>query len=340
MPLLTEAALTKLATGAFERAGVRRDMARDAAEILVLAEMMGIGTHGVSRVGAYVERIRAGGVDPDAEPMIAAPAPALRHVDGQNGLGPAVAARAVRSAMAAAREVGVGAAFCHRSTHLGALAPLLLIAAEAGYAAVCMTNTAPMIAPAGGRTPVIGNSPLGFAIPDAGGGHVILDMALSVAARSKVRRAAARGEAIPETWATDASGLPTTDAAAAMQGLMQAIGGAKGANLALCIDLLAAGIAGASILSEVPNANVRANAVANVGHLFIVIDAAKIAPPVALAERLEDARRMVGGGGAMDPDAPPRLPGARALAALGKAREIGVQLSDEVHETLKALAAA
>jgi LDH2 family malate/lactate/ureidoglycolate dehydrogenase len=184
---LDEDALKELTKRAFQRVGMLPDMAEDAAEMLVLAELMGIGTHGLSRVESYVARLRDGGVNPKARPVIAAPAPALRHVDGQNGLGAAVAIRATRAAMDAARDVGMGAAFCHASSHLGALAPQLLHAAEAGFAAIFVTNTSPMIAPQGGRSAVIGNTPLGIALPDPEGQHVILDFAMSVAARSKVR---------------------------------------------------------------------------------------------------------------------------------------------------------
>jgi LDH2 family malate/lactate/ureidoglycolate dehydrogenase len=145
-------------------------MAWDAAEMITMAEMMGIATHGLARVENYVDRLRAGGMNPKAEPQITAPAPALLKVDGYNGLGAAVALRAMQAAMNAARKTGIAAAFCRRSTHLGALAPLLWIAASDGFAAIITTNTAPMIAPAGGRTAVLGNAPLGFALICSPGG--------------------------------------------------------------------------------------------------------------------------------------------------------------------------
>ncbi|MHA6345361.1 Ldh family oxidoreductase [Roseivivax sp. CAU 1761] len=338
MPVLSDGALTDLLDTVFQRAGARSDMARDAAGVLVTTEMMGIRTHGLAKVAPYAARLRDGGVDPQATPVITAPAPALRQVDGRNGLGAAVALRAMRAALEAAQEVGMGAAFCRGSTHLGALAPHLLCAAEAGCAAIVATNSSPMIAPPGGRHAVIGNSPLGIGLPDANGGHVILDMALSVVARSKVREAAARGAAIPDTWATDADGRPTTDAAAAMQGLMQAIGGTKGANLALCLDLLAGGLSGAAMLSEVPNANLDTKAVADVGHLFVVIDAARLMPPAALAGRLADARGMLAD--SARPGEHPRLPGARALAALAEAREHGVEVEPDMLARLRDMAGA
>ncbi|MEO1455862.1 MAG: Ldh family oxidoreductase [Pseudomonadota bacterium] len=330
--------LLKLVSAAFDAHKMRADMANDAARMLVTAEMMGIQTHGLARVAPYAARLRDGGVNPVALPVISRPAPALLKVDGQNGLGAAVAIRATRAAMNAAREVGMCAAFCRASSHLGALAPQLFEAADAGFAAIFTTNTSPMIAPAGGRRPVVGNAPLGIALSDAHGEPVILDIALSVAARSKVRRAATKGEPIPSTWATDAQGEPTTDATEAMKGLMQAIGGAKGANLSLCLDLLAGGLSGAAILSEVPNANVDTAAVANVGHLFLVIDAGQLMPPEALADRIDDARRLVWNSADDDTNPKPRLPGARALAALARARAQGVPVDPEVRASLEKLA--
>jgi len=338
VPKLSEGDAQALTAGAFRAAKMQADMADDAAQMLVLAEMMGIDTHGLTRVPAYVARLRDGGANPYALPIIRSPAPALRHVDGQNGLGAAVAIRATRAAMQAARDVGMGAAFCHASTHLGALAPQLLCAAEAGFAAIFTTNTSPMIAPQGGNQAVIGNTPLGIALPDANGQHVILDIAMSVAARSKVRQAAAKGTQIPDTWATDATGNPTTDATAAMKGLMQAIGGGKGANLALCLDLLAGGLSGAAMLSEVPNANLDTSATANVGHMFIVIDAAKLIAPDALGARLNDARGMVRDSAATGTETSlPRLPGARALASLATAREEGIEIAPDLLASLTAL---
>jgi len=315
-------------------------MATDAAEVLVIAEMMGIHTHGLARVEPYTTRLRDGGVNPDALPEISRPAPALLQVDGKNGLGAAVAIRATRAAIEAAREVGMAAAFCRASSHLGALAPQLLYAANAGFAAIFSTNTSPMIAAAGGRRPVLGNTPLGIALPDAHGEHVILDIALSVAARSKVRQAAAKGQAIPPTWATDEYGEPTTDAAAAMNGLMQAIGGPKGANLSLCLDLLAGGLSGAAIMSEVPNANLDTRSVSNAGHLFLVIDAAKLMPPETFAARIDDARDLLTESAGDAAEINPRLPGARALASLAKARAEGLAVDPDLHARLKKLATA
>lgn len=339
MTRVSEAQAQDLVARIFCQVGVRLDMANDAAAMLTMTEMMGIGTHGLARVSNYVDRIKAGGVNPDAMPLITTPAPALRIIDGQNGLGAAVTLQATKAAMEAARGAGIGAAFCRGSSHLGALAPHLYLAAQAGFAAIITTNTAPMIAPAGGRDAVIGNAPFGLAVPDANGTPVILDIALSMAARSKIRQAAEADLAIPETWATDANGHPTTDAKAAMGGLMQAIGGAKGANLALCLDLLAGGLSGAAMLSEIPNANLRPDAVANVGHMIVLIDAACLLSQDTLASRMSDARNLIENGRRVDLSVAIRMPGARAIAALHKAQGEGFDIAPALLAELEGMVA-
>ncbi len=339
MPVLYEDDARALVARAFRSAGVSAPgLAEDAAHALVLTQMMGITSHGIARVPSYVGRLAAGGMNPDARITVNAPAPALRLIDADAGLGAGVAMAALRVTMQAARETGLAGSFIRRATHLGALAPLLWLAAEAGFAAIITTNTAPMIAPPGGRAARVGNAPLGLAIPDVNGGHVILDMALSVAARSRVRDAANRDDPIPETWATDAQGRPTTDAKAAMGGLMQAIGGPKGAALAVSLDLLAAGLAGAAMLSEIPDTHVDPAAQPGLGQMILLIDAASLIGPQDLSARIKDAAAIhaatppVAGGPA------PRLPGARAIAALHKARAEGIDIPPALLDELMRLA--
>jgi len=335
---LSEEDARALVKHAFARAGVPEAAAAQAAEILTLAEMMGIATHGLSRVTVYVDRIAGGGIDPGAEPVIRSPAPALRHVQGNNGLGPAVAYRALIAAMEAARNVGLGAAFVQGGTHLGALAPYLWIAAEAGFACIMTSTTAAMIAPAGGRGAMVGNNPLGLAVPGPQGAHVILDIALSVAARSRVRAAAEAGTQIPDSWATDADGLPTTDPAAAMRGLMQAIGGDKGANLALCLDLLAGGLSGAAMLSGIGSAEGARETPQNLGQMILLIDTRQMLPEAELSARMAQARYTVTGSIPVDPAHSVRMPGDRAIRALNDARINGLSLPDKLLDKLQALA--
>lgn len=329
-----------LATAVFRGAGVPEAHARTAADCLTLAEAMGIATHGLARVRDYVTRIDAGGIDPAAEPVTSRPAPALCVIDGNNGLGPAVARRALDAAMDAARETGMGAAFVRNGNHLGALAPFLHLAAEAGFAATMTTNTAPMIAPPGGRTPLVGNNPLGLAVPHPDGRHVLVDMALSLVARSRVRAAAREGLEIPDTWATDAQGRPTRDPARAMAGLMQAIGGDKGAALALALDMMTGAMAGARFLSEIPTAAETPERSQGLGQMFILIDARHLVPDDLRGERLDEAAALVRTSSPRDPQHPLRMPGEQALQSLRRARKHGLTVAPSVLSDLRGMAKA
>ncbi|MDG3040190.1 Ldh family oxidoreductase [Roseicyclus marinus] len=327
MPVLTEQEARALVARAFARGGVCAEVAEAAALHLTLTEMMGITTHGLSRVTSYLGRIAAGGIDAEAVPTITALAPALLQGDAGAGLGAGVVQMALARTMEAARETGVAACFLRNATHFGAIAPLGFIAAEQGFASFITANSAPMLAPPGGRGVAVGNAPTGIGLPHAGGRHVILDMALSVAARSKLRGAAERGETIPEAWALDAEGRPTTDPRAALKGVLQAIGGRKGAALAVTLDLMAAGLAGAAMLSDVGDNHADPSRRPDVGQMILVIDATRLMPPEDFARRLDHAAGIVGAVPPVPGGAAPRLPGARAIASLRRARVMGIDLS-------------
>ncbi|AZQ68501.1 Ldh family oxidoreductase [Silicimonas algicola] len=337
MPRLPYGEAVELAEAAFRRAGVRADDAGLAASMLAEAEGMGIVTHGLSRVGTYVGRIEAGGIDARAVVPIVSPAPALRRLDGANGLGPVIAERARLAASEAARTCGAGVAVVRRVSHVGALAPLLRRAADDGFAAIVTTNTAPMLAPAGGREARIGNAPIGLAVPDPGGRHLILDMALSTVSRSRIRAAAKAGETIPADWATDEHGRPTTDPSRALTGILRAIGGDKGANLALGLDLMLATLAGAAMLTEIPNAAETPDSPQGLGLMVALIDAERLRPARERAGRLDEARTILSGTARVDEGVPIRLPGDRALARLAEARASGLDLSDECVAMLRRL---
>ncbi len=335
----TEAALADLATRALVGLGLEPRGAADAARILVLGELMGLSTHGVGRIESYGERIDLGGIKARPAIRVEKVAPAIAKVDGDNGVGPLVGMRSLEAAMGLARETGVGIAFARASNHFGPVAPYSLIAAEAGFASVIGSNASTTIAPWGGRDARLGNSPVGFCVPNPGGRPVILDMALSVVARAKIRNAARRGEAIPPTWATDKDGKPTTDAKAALDGFLLPIGGHKGYGLALIVDLFAGLLSGASYLSHVKSWSENPEAPSELGHFFFVIDAGPLGPPEWLAGRMRDFAAILHDTPPADPAAPVLLPGEKELDRLDRHRRDGIALDDALVATLESLAA-
>ena len=335
---MTEAELTRLAARVLEARGIARGDAEDAARILVTGDLMGHATHGVLRLESYGERLANGAIDAKARISVEEVAPAIARVDGANALGPLVGLRALREAMARARSHGVGIVFARNSNHFGAIAPYCLIAAEEGFASMIGSNASTTIAPTGGAETRLGNNPLGFGVPRPGGRPVILDMAMSVVARGKIRAALQRGERIPETWATDSAGNATTDPKAALDGFLLPFGGYKGYGLALVVDLLAGVLSGAAYLTHVNSWLDDPEKPGNLGHFFMLIDTRVLGSAEWLAARMGDFDGIVHGTPRADPDIAVRLPGEIELERLERNRRDGIALDAALVARLEAMA--
>lgn len=332
--------LHSLARQALTTSGAPSSDATDVADVLVTADLFGIHTHGVQRIPQYIERVRIGGVNIRPDVQINRAAPAVAVVDGDNGLGPLVASRSLRAALEGARASGMGVAFARNSNHFGPVMPYLHQAASEGFAAIIASNATTTIAPWGGKETKVGNNPLGMGVPCPDGDPVLLDVALSVVARAKIRAAAAAGSSIPDTWATDADGYPTTDAAAALEGFLQPIAGHKGYGLAVMVDLFAGVLSGASYLDRISSWSANPERPQDLGHFFIVIDTAVLGTPETLAGRVDDFRTRLLATPPADPDAPVRLPGQSELAAYHRQLAHGVDIETTDIEALASLAGA
>lgn len=338
MAVIGEEALQALAADALAALGLRRKDAGDAARILVLGDLFGLHTHGVARIEGYGERIRLGGIKPQPDIRVEPVAPTIARVDGDNGLGPLVGMRSLESAMGMAREHGTGAAFARASNHFGPVAPYNFIAAREGFASIVASNATTTIAPTGGREARLGNSPIGFGVPNPAGRPIILDMAISVVARARIRAALKRGEAIPESWATDRDGRPTTDPETALEGFLQPIGGYKGYGLALIVDLFAGVLSGASYLTRVQSWSEHPEKPQGLGHFFFLIDTHGLGLSEWLAERIADFAGIVHSTPPLDPARRVLLPGEIELDRFERQRREGIGLGDEVIAALAALA--
>jgi LDH2 family malate/lactate/ureidoglycolate dehydrogenase len=328
--------LIALATTALCALGVERGPAHDAARILAMADTMGLHTHGVSRLISYGNRLAIGGIDAKAQPVVHTLAPAMKRIDGANGLGPALGMLALREGIETARTTGIAIVFVAGSNHFGPIAPYAWLAAEEGFASLIASNASVTIAPSGGREARLGNNPLGFGFPCPGGDPIILDMAMSVVARAKIRDAAKAGTPIPKGWAVDADGGATTAAAAALKGFLLPVGGYKGYGLSLCVDMLTGLLSGASFLTHVSPWIERPEAPQNLGHTFILIDTAKIAPPAEIAGRMEDFAGIIHDTPLADPATPILVPGEREMARMHAAHASGIALPADLLAEIRA----
>ena len=287
--LVDAAGLEAAVAGIFAGLDVPEQDAAAVAHYLVLADLRGIGTHGISRIPVYANRLRHGLVRARPDIRVTHPMPAAAHVDGDNGLGFVVARRAMREAIAAAERCGIGMASVRNSAHFGMAAAYLLEAIDAGYAAFVFTNASPSMPIWGGRTPFLGTSPFAFGAPGGeGSSPIVLDMATSVVARGKIRRAMQNGEPIPAGWALDADGRETTDARRAYEGIVLPLGGPKGSGLSLMMEVLAGVMSGAAYGGKVGDQYRDLDRPQNVGHSFIAFRPSLFLGEAAYGARMDD----------------------------------------------------
>ena len=334
---LSETELLALATSALAGFGINKTDAAAAARILVFADMFGIHTHGVERILSYGERLRIGGIKADTDVTATALTPSIISVDGDNGLGPLVGMRALEAVMDAASCNGLALALVRGSNHFGPICPYSYIAAQRGFATLIGSNDTTTIAPWGGSEAKLGNNPFGFGLPNPGGDPIILDMAMSVVARAKIRSAAKAGLSIPDSWATDRDGNPTTDPAEALNGFLQPVGGHKGYGLALVVDMIAGLLSGAAYLSHVKSWVDTPEEPQNLGHYFLLIDTARLGSSVWLEDRIRDFTDILHGTARSDPDTPVLVPGEIEMQAFHRARKTGITLAPELVLSLKEL---
>ena len=305
--------------------------AETVARALVAAEADGQGGHGFARVLAYAAQAKAGKVDGHARPSTLPARPGLLRVDAANGFAYSAIDLAIERLIPIAREQGIACATIHRSHHAGQLGAHVERLAEAGLVALMVANAPASIAPWGARRPLYGTNPIAFAAPVPGQPPLVIDLSISRVARGKVMAASQRGEPIPEGWALDPDGNPTTDADAALAGTMIPVGEAKGAALALMVEVLAASLTGAMHSFESTSFFDAEGAPPAVGQTIIAIDP-ETASGGAYAERIAALMEAFGEcEGA-------RLPGTSRLAAREKAEREGLFIRPELHELIVALA--
>jgi LDH2 family malate/lactate/ureidoglycolate dehydrogenase len=336
--LIAESSLRMLAADVLRSAGLSQPDADSVANVLVLADLFGISTHGVSRVPQYLNRVRLGGIRIDGQTSIEHLAPSLIRVDADNSMGPLAAQRALDAAMNCARQTGVAVAFVRRANHFGSIMPYLYLASEQGFASIIGSNATATVAPWGARSAKLGNSPLGIGVPNPGGDPVMLDIAMSTVARAKIREAAAQGSDIPDTWATDREGNPTTDPSVALDGFLQLIGGHKGYGLAVMIDMLAGVLSGASYLTRVGAWDKSPELSQDLGHFFILIDTAALIGPAELKRRVSDFAAILRSAEPLDDNTPIALPGEREMASYHRQLAEGISLMTRDVAALQELA--
>ena len=323
--------LQTLVENALTRAGASPDQARATALALVAAEASGLPSHGLSRVTMYVGHLKAGRVVGDAVPVIKSQRASAVLIDAGNGFAFPACRLAIDEAIARASQTGIAIAAVTNSHHFGMASYHLDAVASAGMVGIACGNSPAAMPAAGGKRPIFGTNPIAAIFPRAGHSPVSIDLSLSEVARGKLMVAAKKGESIPLGWALDADGNPTTDPKKGMEGSMLAMGGVKGAMLALMVELLVTTLTGAHFGAEADTFFVDEGNQPRLGQAFIVIDPAGLGGAAVYGERIEALLS------AMLVDEGVRLPGQRRFDLMAKAEAAGIEVAPATLDAINAL---
>jgi (2R)-3-sulfolactate dehydrogenase (NADP+) len=234
----------QLVKKAFLKHGVTENVAASVSTALVAAEAEGQVGHGFSRVKDYVAQIKSKKINVGAKVKIEHPKPTSISIDADYGFAYPALDQAISEGALIAKEYGSAIVSIFNSHHCGALSVQVEKIANQGLIGVMMANTPKAIAPWGGKDPFFGTNPIAFAVPRITNDPLVIDLSLSKVARGKIMHAKKVNTKIPEGWALDSSGKPTTDPDQALKGSMLPIGEAKGSALALMVEILAATLSG------------------------------------------------------------------------------------------------
>jgi (2R)-3-sulfolactate dehydrogenase (NADP+) len=328
MANMTLAEAETLCTNALIRCRTAPENASATAKALVLAEADGVKSHGLIRLAYYAAQAKAGKVDGFAKPTVEKPRPAAAAIDAAYGFAYPALNLALAVLPGMARTNGIACAAIRRSHHCGAAGQPVETLADTGLVALMFANGPAAMAPWGGSKPVFGTNPIAFACPLPNAAPIVVDLSLSKVARGNILSAKQKGEPIPEGWALDMNGKPTTDAAAGLAGTMVPLGDAKGTALALMVELLAAGLTGANYAAEVSSFFDAEGSPPGTGQFLIAIDPSAFIGGIvrfgALAHSIEQ-------------QAGARLPGARRLASRKKAQAEGLSVTTALLQEINAL---
>jgi (2R)-3-sulfolactate dehydrogenase (NADP+) len=328
--LLSVEAAHALVTETLIRCNTDAGNAALVADALIGAELTGQGGHGLRRVPSYGAQAASGKVDGHAVPVAATPRPGVMTVDAAHGFAYPALALAMAALPEMARAQGIAVAGVRRSHHAGVTGLFVEELARQGLVAMMLVNTPGAMAPWGGARALFGTNPIAFAAPAPEAEPIVIDLSVSKVARGKIMAANQKGEPIPEGWALDADGNPTTDAAAALAGTMVPMADAKGAALALMVEVLAAGVTGANFASEASSFFTAEGPPPGTGQLLIVIDPVALGGAAALG-------RIGLLAAAIEGETDARLPGLRRQALRARIGAEGIPLDAGLAAEIDAL---
>jgi L-2-hydroxycarboxylate dehydrogenase (NAD+) len=330
--------LRSLTERIFRVHGVNKPDAEFVTNVLLEANLRGHDSHGVVRVLKWVIGLKSGAINARCKPQVIRETSGTGLVDGDRGLGPVVAKVANELVAKKAREVGIGMISVRRASHIGMLQFYPERLAFDGLIGVVMSNTESGMAPFGGIDKILGTNPLAIGIPSRNG-LMVLDMSTSQVARGKIVIAKNRGQQIPEGWAIDKDGQPTTDPDAALAGALLPAGGPKGSGLSIMVDLLSGALSGGAVATAV-RGTFRMDQETTKGDFFIAIDPGAVGDLELFMDRVEDLRSDIRGSRTAPGVSRIYLPGELEMECRKNRLKGGIPIDVDLLHDLETLASA
>jgi len=339
MKNMSAQALRAFGEQAFQAAGLKKEAAEIVTDGLIYASLCGVDTHGVVRYRVYIERLKKGYINPKAEPEWIQRSPNCGIVDGHNGIGIYVADRAVRETIRMAKETGIGCTAVCGSNHFSAAGYYTHLMAEEGLIGFVCSNIAAAVPPFGAKKAFFGTNPVSYGFPAGKYPPILHDMATSIVSQGKIRLAADHNHPIPEGWAMDQDGRPTTDPKVALKSRsILPFGGAKGSGIAMLAELLSTVLTTALFSKDVPSMfGPRASEAQNLGHFFMALNPEAFCDRGAYNARME---HFVEEFRLLEPDAQHSevlLPGEIEWRTKQQRERDGIPVDDELWATLSAV---
>ena len=321
--------LEEFCKAVLEKLGVPEDDAALTADTLVVANLRGVDSHGVIRLGVYSQRIKGGGTSLSQPIEIVKETPATALMDGGGRLGQVAAVRAIELAMAKAREVGAAVVTVRNSAHLGACAYYPMLALKEDMVGLTLSNSLATMAAWGGLERVLGNNPFAVAIPADEERPIVLDMACGTVAWGKVFVAAQKGESIPGDWVLDKEGKPTADPKRAMDhGFMLPFGKYKGYGISLIVNILTGLLSGGAVSTEIADMYTDPKDPQGVCHLMGALDIARFVPLSEFKQRMDELIRKMRGSKRMKGVERIYVPGEKEFLEEEKRRKEGIPVPE------------
>jgi len=326
---------------ALEKAGMKPEYAKVSAEALSETDGYGIHSHGTKNLHNYIKKARAGGIDIKAEPAVVKEGPAFAVIDGKNGMGMAASVQAMQLACKKAATTGIGIITVKSGCHFGAAGYYANLAAKQGMFGIVVSNVDPNMNVPGAREKAIGNNPIAYACPSKKTPTVFFDIALSNVASLKVFKARAEGSKIPDTWIVDKNGMPTDDPSRYPdEGAMQPMAAHKGYGFAVMVELLTGVLSGGAVSTsgEINSWMLSLDTPNKVCHTFIAVNPVMFCDESDYADRVETMAEQLRGLPKSKNNDRIYLPGEIEWERYAKAEKEGLELPDDLLESLQALA--